>query len=98
MKVFEIAGPVFTGPSADFAPKMEAPQEELTSAEDVVLSKNGEQAVRDLKLSDQEVELLKAKVDGSKWHCSRNSKDGGDGMEAEANGLARLVVSRIKSK
>ena len=60
MKVFEIAGPVFSGPSADFAPKVEAPQEELTSAEDVVLSKNGEQAARELKLSDQEIELLKA--------------------------------------
>ena len=35
-------------------------QGSLTSGEDVVLSKNGEQAVKDLKLSDQEVELLKA--------------------------------------
>ena len=60
MKVFEIAGPVFTGPSADFAPKIAEPAEELTSGADIVLSKNGEQAVRDLKLSDQEVELLKA--------------------------------------
>ena len=67
MKVFEIAGPVFSGPSGDFAPTTPdkelanmAPEEELTSAEDVVLSKNGDQAVRDLKLSDQEIELLKA--------------------------------------
>ena len=67
MKVFEIAGPVFSGPSGDFAPttpakeleKM-APEDELTSNADIVLSKNGEQAVRDLKLSDQEVEVLKA--------------------------------------
>jgi len=35
-------------------------QGSITSGKDVVLSNNGEQAVRDLKLSDQEVELLKA--------------------------------------
>ena len=60
----------YKGPGKEFAPptpkdflpkkpKLEA-DGDLTSSEDIVLSKNGDQAVRDLKLSDQEIELLKA--------------------------------------
>ena len=75
MKINEVIVKEWTGPGKEFAPptpkdflpkkkqKLVMAQDEdegLTSGADIVLSKNGEQAVRDLKLSDQEVELLKA--------------------------------------
>ncbi len=75
MKINEVIVKEWTGPGKEFAPptpkdflpkkkqKLVMAQDEdegLTSGADIVLSKNGEQAVRDLKLSDQEVEVLKA--------------------------------------
>ncbi len=75
MKINEVIVKEWTGPGKEFAPptpkdflpkkkqKLVMAQDEdegLTSGADIVLSKNGEQAVRDLKLSNQEVEVLKA--------------------------------------
>ena len=62
MKVFEIAGPVFTkqveeAPNDDDWTRIE--QGSLTSGEDIVLSKNGDRAVQALQLTDQDLELLK---------------------------------------
>ena len=75
MKINEVIVKEWTGPGKEFAPPTpkdflpkkkqklvmaQGEDEGLTSGADIVLSKNGEQAVIDLKLSDQEVELLKA--------------------------------------
>ncbi len=75
MKINEVIVKEWTGPGKEFAPPTpkdflpkkkqklvmaQGEDEGLTSGADIVLSKNGEQAIIDLKLSDQEVELLKA--------------------------------------
>lgn len=67
MKVFEIAGPVFTK-QVEEAPEEKINDDDwtrieqggLTSGEDIVLSKNGDRAVQALQLTDQDLELLKA--------------------------------------
>jgi hypothetical protein len=58
MKIFEVIVKEKLESEDDGWTRIE--QGSLTSGKDVVLSKNGAQAVRDLKLTDEEVELLKA--------------------------------------